>query len=67
MYVNTNAYAKEEETYEYDLWTRQMVTIFTKYSDVQFIRVGSIIIDAYKDIANLRHITYGEFENEITG
>ena len=67
MYVNTNAYAKEEETYEYDLWTRQMVELFTKYSDVQFTRVGSIIIDAYKDIANLRHITYGEFENEITG
>jgi len=67
MYVNTNAYAKEEEIYEYDLWTRQMVTLFTKYSDVQFTRVGSIIIDAYKNIANLRHITYGEFENEITG
>ena len=67
IYVNTNAYAKENETYEYDLWTRQMVTIFTKYSDVQFTRVGSIIIEAYKNIPNVRHIDYGEFENEITG
>ena len=65
VYVNTNAYAKEEETYEYDLWTRQMVTLFTKYKDVQFYRVGSKIIDAYNNLDNVIHIKYDEFKNMI--
>ena len=50
VYVGTNAYAKEEEVYEYDLWTHQMVKLFAKYKDVQFYRVGSKIIDAYNNL-----------------
>ena len=65
LYVNTNAYAKENEIHEYDLWTVQMVKLFTKYFDVDFYRVCSKIIDAYKEIKNFRHITYEEFKTKI--
>ena len=65
IYVDTNAYGKEHEVYEYGLWTNQMVKLFNHYNGIQFYRVGSKIIDEYKNIANLKHITYGEFEHEI--
>jgi hypothetical protein len=65
LYVGTNAYGKENEVYEYDIWTVQMVNLFTKYKDVDFYRVGSKIIDAYKEIQNLRHISYEEFKTKI--
>jgi hypothetical protein len=65
LYVDTNAYAKENEVHDYNIWTVQMVTLFTKYKDVDFYRVGSKIIDAYKEIQNLRHITYEKFKTKI--
>ena len=65
LYVGTNAYGKENEVYEYDIWTVQMVNLFTKYKDVDFYRVGSKIINAYKEIQNLRHISYEEFKTKI--
>ena len=65
IYVDTNAYSKEHEIYGYELWTNQMITLFTKYKDVDFYRVGSKIIDVYKNIKNLRHITYEEFKTKI--
>ena len=58
-------FLSEEETYEYDLWTHQMVTLFTKYKDVQFYRVGSKIIEPYNNLDNVIHIKYEDFKDMI--
>ena len=67
IYVGTNAYGKENEIYEYELWTGQMVKLFNHYNGVQFYRVGSKIIEQYENIKNLKHISYEKFKQNVGG